>query len=245
MKRRHFLTGAAAAAVTFEPYAPSLRAPVAAPVAAPAAAGGLRLTPPARGKIPVAFVMGPGATMIDFAGPWEVFQDVMVPERSDSHDEQMPFQLFTVAERGDTLRVTGGMQVTPDYTIADAPPPRVIVIPAHRGSPALVEWIRRASDKADLTLSVCTGAFHLARTGLLKGRTATTHHQFLDQLAREFPDIQVQRGRRFVEHAGVATAGGLTSGIDLALRVVERYFGRSTAERTAAYLEYESRGWIV
>ena len=221
MKRRAFLAGAAATAA------------------------GRQLIPPARGPIPVAFVLGPHATMIDFAGPWEVFQDVMVPERGATHDEQMPFQLFTVAEQADTLRVTGGMRVTPDYTVANAPQPRVIVIPAHQGSPRLVDWILSASARADLTFSVCTGAFHLARTGLLRGKTATTHHQFLDRFAQEFPDVLVRRGRRFVEHDRVATAGGLTSGIDLALRVVERYFGRPTAQRTAAYMEYQSTGWIV
>ena len=223
MNRRAFLAGAAATAT--------------------ATVG--RLTPPAKGPISVAFVLGPHATMIDFAGPWEVFQDVMVPERGGTHEEQMPFQLFTVAEKAATLRVSGGMQVTPDYTVADAPQPRVIVIPAHQGSPRLVEWIRTASARADITFSVCTGAFHLARTGLLQGEAATTHHQFLDRFAQEFPDVQVRRGRRFVEHDRVATAGGLTSGIDLALRVVERYFGRQTAQRTAAYMEYQSTGWIV
>ncbi|HEY7433809.1 MAG TPA: DJ-1/PfpI family protein, partial [Methylomirabilota bacterium] len=129
--------------------------------------------------------------------------------------------------------------------IANAPAPKVIVIPAHRGSPAVVEWIRGAAAGADLTMSVCTGAFHLARTGLLKGRAATTHHQFLDRFAAEFPEVTVKRGLRFVEHEKVATAGGLSSGIDLALRVVERYFGRPVAERTATYMEYDSRGWIV
>jgi transcriptional regulator GlxA family with amidase domain len=221
MRRREFLAGAAATVAV------------------------RRLTPPARGPIPVAFVLGPGATMIDFAGPWEVFQDVMVPERGGTHEEQMPFRLFTVAEKPHTLRASGGMQVTPDYTVENAPAPRVIVIPAHQGSPRLIEWIRAASDRADMTFSVCTGAFHLARTGLLKDKAATTHHQFLDRFAREFPDVQVQRGRRFVEHDRVATAGGLTSGIDLALRVVERYFGREAARRTASYMEYESRGWVV
>jgi transcriptional regulator GlxA family with amidase domain len=235
MRRRHFLKSATAAAVVYD----------AAPPSAPTEVAKWRLTPPARGRIPVAFVMAPDATMIDFAGPWEVFQDVMVPDRGASHEEQMPFELFTVAEKPATLRVTGGMQVTPDYTIENAPQPRVIVIPAHRGSAKLVDWIRTASAAADITLSVCTGAFHLARTGLLKGKTATTHHLFLDRFAREFPDLQVARGLRFVEHERVATAGGLTSGIDLALRIVERYFGRDTAQRTASYMEYQSRGWIV
>ena len=234
MSRRTFLKGAAAAAFAFDPAPPS------APAADQRA-----LAPPLRGRIPVAFVLGPGATMIDFAGPWEVFQDVMVPHRGDTHAEQMPFQLFTVAEKPELLRVTGGMQVTPDFTIATAPPPRVIVIPAHRGSPQTVDWIRRASEKADITLSVCTGAFHLARAGLLKGKAATTHHQFLDAFAQEFPDVTVKRGVRFVEHERVATSAGLSAGIDLALRVVERYFGREVAQRTATYMEYESRGWLL
>jgi transcriptional regulator GlxA family with amidase domain len=121
----------------------------------------------------------------------------------------------------------------------------VIVIPAHQSSEKLIEWIGKASAGADLTMSVCAGAFSLARTGLLKGKTATTHHDFLDDFAKRFPDVQVKRGVRFVEHERVATAAGLSAGIDLALRVVERYFGRDAAQRTATYMEYESRGWIV
>jgi len=233
MRRRRFLTGTAAAGVS-------------ARLGLALGAGAVgRLTPPAQGKIPVAFVLGPHATMIDFAGPWEVFQDVMAEERGASHDDQMPFQLFTVAEKTETLRASGGMQVVPDYTVDNAPQPRVIVIPAHQGSPKLVAWVQKASVRADMTMSVCTGAFHLAKTGLLKGKTATTHHEFLDRFAKQFPDVQVKRGVRFVEHERVATAAGLSSGIDLALRVVERYFGREAAQRTATYMEYESRGWMV
>ena len=213
--------------------------------AAETTAGAGRLTPPAKGKIPVAFVLGAGATMIDFAGPWEVFQDVMVPERGESHEDQMPFSLFTVGERTAPLRVSGGMQVVPDHAAGDAPQPRVIVIPAHQPSDRLVEWIAKAGAGADLTLSVCAGAFALARSGLLKGKSATTHHDFLDEFAKRFPDVQVRRGVRFVEHPRVATAAGLSAGIDLALRVVERYFGRPAAQRTASYMEYESRGWLV
>ena len=60
-----------------------------------------------------------------------------------------------------------------------------------------------------------------------------------------FPDIDVKRGVRFVEGDHISTAGGLSSGIDLALRVVERYFGRDTAQATATYMEYQGKGWIV
>ena len=203
------------------------------------------ITPPAKGPIDVAFLISEGATMIDFTGPWEVFQDVMVPERGPSHEDQMPFRLFTVADGREPVRVTGGMRVVPDYSVADAPAPRVVVVPAMRSSPAVLDWLKRTSATADLILSVCTGAFVLARAGLLAGKRATTHHQFQDRLAEQFPDVKVERGLRFVEGGPkLATAGGLTSGIDLALRVVERYFGRPVAERTATYMEYQSRGWI-
>jgi transcriptional regulator GlxA family with amidase domain len=93
-------------------------------------------------------------------------------------------------------------------------------------------------------MSVCTGAFQLARAGLLEGKAATTHHDFYDAFARDFPAVHLKTGLRFVESAPhIATAGGLTSGIDLALRTVERYFGRETAQRTADYMEYSGTGW--
>lgn len=179
--------------------------------------------------------------MIDFAGPWEVFQDVFVPDRGD----EGAFELFTVSETTAPLRGSAGLRLVPDRAFADAPSPRVIVVPAQRGSAALHEWLRKASKTADVTMSVCTGAFQLAKAGLLKGLDATTHHDFTDRLASSFPDVRVQRGLRFVENPKISTAGGLTSGIDLALRVVERYFGRAVTERTAAYMEYQSRGWVV
>ena len=204
------------------------------------------LRAPATGPIDVAFLISDGATVIDFTGPWEVFQDVMVPERGRAHEDQMPFRLFTVADGKDPVRATGGMRIVPDYSVADAPPPRVVVVPAMRRSPAVIEWLRKTSTTADLIMSVCTGAFVLAHTGLLSGKRATTHHDFHDRLAEQFPDVKVERAARFVESApNLATAGGLTSGIDLALRVVERYFGRAVAQRTATYMEYQGRGWIT
>src|SRR6185369_1286319 len=67
-----------------------------------------KLTPPAKGKIPVAFALSEGATVIDFAGPWEVFQDVMIRERGSDHDDQMPFQLYTVSETTQPLTGSAG-----------------------------------------------------------------------------------------------------------------------------------------
>ena len=77
-------------------------------------------------------------------------------------------------------------------------------------------------------MSVCTGAFQLARAGLLAGKSATTHHDFTDALAKEFPDVEVPaRAALRREREDLRRPGGLTSGIDLALRVVERYYGRA------------------
>jgi len=168
---------------------------------------------PARGAIDVAFLVSEGATVIDFCGPWEVFQDVMLPERGSGMEDQMPFRLFVVADSTAPVRVTGGMQIVPDFSVATAPAPRVVVVPAMRPSPAVLEWLKKTSRTADIVMSVCTDAFTLGKAGLLGDGPATTHHEFLDRLAQEFPAAKVERGRRFVERERLATAGGLTSGI--------------------------------
>ena len=204
-----------------------------------------RLTPPAKGKIPVAFAISEGVTVIDFAGPWEVFQDVHVRERGNEMDDQMPFQLFTVSEKTEPLMGSGGLKLVPDYTFETAPQPKIVVVPAQRGSDALHAWLRKVTEATDVTMSVCTGAFQLGKAGLLSGKSATTHHDFLDRFAKTFPDVKVKRGLRFVEGDKISTAGGLSSGMDLALRVVDRYFGRDVAQATATYMEYQSKGWIV
>jgi transcriptional regulator GlxA family with amidase domain len=200
----------------------------------------ISLKPPTKGQIPVAFLISDGAVVIDFCGPWEVFQDVMIPG-----SEGMPFRLYAVAETKKPIHTSGGLQIVPDYTIQNAPPPKVIVIPAQSApNPAVLEWIKKSSKTADVTMSVCTGAFVLAKTGLLNGKSATTYHGAFGRFAMQFPDIQLKRGARFVENGNLATAGGLSSGIDLALRVVERYYGREVARKTAYDMEYQGEGWM-
>jgi transcriptional regulator GlxA family with amidase domain len=174
-----------------------------------------------------------------------VFQDVHVRDRGSSHDDQMPFQLFTVSDKTEPLVGSGGLKLVPDYTFESVPQPKVVVVPAQRGSQALHAWLRKMATSTDVIMSVCTGAFQLGKAGLLSGKSATTHHDFLDRFAETFPDVKVKRGLRFVEEEKISTAGGLSSGIDLALRVVDRYFGREVAQTTATYMEYQSKGWIV
>ena len=198
------------------------------------------LKPPAQGQIPVAFVISDGAVIIDFCGPWEVFRDVNIPGREDG-----PFRLYTVSDTTSPIHAGGGMQIIPDYSLANAPAPKVIVIPAQsKPSEGMLKWIRESTKNTDVTMSVCTGAFVLAKTGLLSGKTATTFHGAFVPFAMQFPDIQLKRGARFVENGNLATAGGLSSGIDLALRVVERYYGREIAKKTAYNMEYQGQGWM-
>jgi transcriptional regulator GlxA family with amidase domain len=136
--------------------------------------------------------------------------------------------------------------VIPGYTFEDAPPPSVVVVGAQGGrSKQMLDFIRRASTQSQVLMSVCTGAYKLAMAGVLDGKKAATHHDFLDDFQRRFPKVSLQRGLRYVQSDEVIfTAGGLTSGIDLALHVVELYFGREVASRTAAYMEYEGKGWL-
>ncbi|HLJ48915.1 MAG TPA: DJ-1/PfpI family protein [Bryobacteraceae bacterium] len=197
---------------------------------------------PEDGGIPVAFLVSPGAVVIDFGGPWEVFQDAVVTRLTQ---DKAAFRLYTVAKSLDPITASAGLKIVPNYSFENAPQPKVIVIPAQSGAKEeALEWLRKASTNADVTMSVCTGAFVLAQTGLLAGKSATTHHGSYGRFAMQFHDIQLKRGVRFVEEGKLASAGGLSSGIDLALRVVERYYGRDAALATADYMEYQGKGWL-
>src|SRR5215469_15747897 len=204
-----------------------------------------KLVPPATGKINVAFILTEGSVMIDFAGPWEAFQDVMVPARGPKMEDQHVFQLYTVSDNKNPIHASSGMQIIPDYTFEDAPQPMIVVIPAQMGdSPKMLEWIRKTSARGNVVMSVCNGAFNLAETGLLDGHPATSYHTSYQTFQHRFPKVQVERGRRWVQSTPtIFTAGGLSSGIDLALHIVELYYGRDIAQETARTMEYEGQGW--
>lgn len=230
MKRSELLYGAAAIGV-FSALPGEAGASAGASSAAP-------LKAPADG-VPVAFLLSDEAVMIDFAGPWEVFQDARVPSRKTS-----TFNLYTVAESTRPVTASSGLKILPNFSIADAPAPKVVVIPGQSDpTPAVKAWLRHVARETDVMMSVCTGAFVLAEAGLLNGRTATTHHGSFTTLAMGFPDVTVRRGARFVDEGPVATSAGLSAGIDLALHIVSRYYGSKTARQTAYYMEYASQGW--
>jgi putative intracellular protease/amidase/YHS domain-containing protein len=231
MKRVEIFRGAAALGL-FYASAPGLAA------ASPQQAGVSPLSPPADG-VPVAFLLSDGAVMIDFAGPWEVFQDTQVPGRT-----QAAFNVYTVAETTQPLTISAGARLIPNYDLAGAPKPKVVVVPAQSPPTAAVKsWLRRTAAQADVIMSVCTGALTLAAAGLLDGHKATTHHGSFSILAMDYPQVTVVRGARFVDEGAIATSAGLSAGIDLAMHVVARYYGTGVAAATAYYMEYLSQGW--
>jgi transcriptional regulator GlxA family with amidase domain len=233
MSRRTLLLGATCVATASATIRHSEALTTAGPLSAPA------------DKITVAFVLDEGATVIDFAGPWETFQDAAVGNHPG-------FELFTIASRK-TIQTTGnsrpqgmsGLSLTVDHIFPAAPQPQIIVIGAQSGrdDASKLDWIRRMAPSADVVMSVCTGAFVLANTGLIDGLHATTHHDFYDSFERSFPKVRLLRGRRFVDNGKFVSAGGLTSGIDASLHIISRYFGNCCANDTALYMEHSSDEW--
>lgn len=222
-------------------------ASTAVPAAAAAGSGSHKLEPPVGRPIAVGFLISHDATVIDFTGPWEVFNEITVPTSrlwrngKDYGDATWtPFKRFTIAEKPQPLRVAGGMQIVPDYTIANAPHTDIIVIGAQeQPTPAGLQWLRDRYAAGTFLMSICVGAFALAATGLLDGLLATTHHDAYARFAKKFPKVRLMRDVRYVEYPTIASAGGLSSGIDLALRVVERYYGEEERKFVAEYMEYQ------
>ncbi len=186
----------------------------------------------------VAILVFDDVEVLDFAGPFEVFA---VADELHRHDV---FHTFTVAEIPGTVRARNGLKLVPDFTLESAPPPAVLVLPGGAGTrallgrPALLEWIRNRAKRAEITLSVCTGALVLARAGLLDGLRVTTHHECLDLLRELAPAAVVDPSRRFHDNGRILTAAGISAGIDCSLHVVARLLGPDAAATTMRYMEY-------
>jgi transcriptional regulator GlxA family with amidase domain len=224
------------------------RRPAPQSLPSPTKIGALKPPTLGNGVINVAFIISEGTTVIDLAGPWEVFQDAMLSTKGqvwqgNEDDMIMPFNVYTVSD-SKTPVSANGLILTANYTFEDAPKPQVIVIPAQGGrTEAQKQWLLASAKTADVTMSVCTGASMLAAYGLLDHKQATTHHSYIQQMQKKYPAVEFVSGTRFVENQRVSTAGGLSSGIDLALHVVERYYGREIAQSTADFMEYKGQLW--
>lgn len=187
--------------------------------------------------VTVAVLLDEGATIIDFAGPWDAFKAAT--------NENLEFRIFAVAPTKQPLQTMGGLTLLPDYTFADAPQANIVVIPAQGGGrdPSKLAWIRSISRSADHVMSVCTGSFILARTGLLDDQVATTHHGAYDLFEQTFPKVRLQREVPFVVSGKLSSAGAGITGVDLALHIVSRYQGTAVTEEVAKFLGHNGNLW--
>lgn len=212
----------------------------------PTPSGSTTTAPVTSGMIKVAVVVSSGANLMDIAGPWEVFQDTSL--KGENGMDVAPYMLYTVAPAKAPLHAAGsnhpGLNITPDYDFAHAPTPDVVVVGAQSGGPGLSAWLQKMHAQRKLIMSVCTGAFKLGEAGLLDGKPATTHHWFFGNFQRDFPKVHLKEQVRYVQADPITfTAGGLTSGVDLALHMVAMRFGQHVAQQTADYMEYMGTGW--
>jgi transcriptional regulator GlxA family with amidase domain len=182
--------------------------------------------------------------VLDFCGPFEVFSSATRPGEEE-RDERRLYRALIIAEQLREIHCRGGLLVHPHYAIDAHPLLDLIVVPGGFGTrrqidnPRLLDWIVRQNERTELTTSVCTGAFLLAKIGLLDGKRATTHWASIDWLRDHFPSVTVVNDERVVDAGRVITSAGVSAGIDMALHVVERQHGLDIALETARGMEYE------
>ena len=177
----------------------------------------------------VAILIFEGVQIIDYTGPYEVFG-------------QAGYEVFPVAEKPELLTTTMGMQVKPSYSFANAPLADLVVLPGgsvQDENPAILDWVKKNATLAKHVLSVCNGAFYLARSGLLDGLRATTYYGLIDALQKIAPNTEVVNDARFVDNGKLVTTAGLSSGIDGALHMVSKISGFGKAQAVALNMEYD------
>jgi len=191
----------------------------------------------------VGIVLFENVEVLDFCGPFEVFS---VTRRNEEkrREETSPFEVLLVAEHPDPVIATGNMKVIPHETFKNCPRLDILVVPGgwgtrkERDNPVMLDWLRTRAAEVETLTSVCTGSMLLGFAGLLNGLHATTHWRSLDWMRDSFPAVIVEAGQHVVEDGRVLTSAGISAGIDMALRVVARYFGVDIARAAARHMEY-------
>ena len=191
----------------------------------------------------IAIVAYPGVEAIDLIGPMEVFNFANLGLQSEGLTSKPVYQIEVLAKDDNPITTLSGLQIIPTtsyrkvvdnlYTliVPGGADPEVAVKDAE-----LVEWIYNHSKKVRRLASVCTGAFMVAKSGLLDGRRVTTHWDFSSKFRVQYPSVQLDPDRIFVRDGPIWSSGGITSGIDLALAMVEEDWGHSLALFIARYL---------
>jgi transcriptional regulator GlxA family with amidase domain len=183
----------------------------------------------------IAFVLYPGITALDLVGPLQVLAGLAQASPG--------FEVAVVAERLGPMPTDTPLAVAADRTFEEAPHPFALVVPGGdapalraMGDPRLLDYLRRASEGAEIVASVCTGSLLLAAAGLLEGRRATTHWTYRHLLG-VFGAIPVSA--RWIEDGPVITAAGVSAGIDMAFHLAARLAGAPTARLLQYALEYD------
>jgi len=191
----------------------------------------------------VGIVLFENIEVLDFCGPFEVFSVTRLNEER-RREEPSPFEVLLVAEKNDPVVTTGGMKIIPDHTFESCPKLDILVVPGGWGTrkelknPAMLNWLRIRASEVETLTSVCTGSMLLGFAGLLDGCRATTHWRSLDWMRESFPAVTVEYDKHVVEDGRILTSAGISAGIDMALKVVARYYGEAIARATARYMEY-------
>jgi len=186
----------------------------------------------------VAILIFNDVEILDFTGPYEVFSV------ADELHEHLLFNVYTVAERNDTVQAKNRLSINPSYNIEECPKPDILVIPGGDGTRALLEnrviltWIRQTERAAEMILSVCTGSLLLAKAGILDGLKATTHHTAIELLSKLAPQTEILSNIPYVDNGSVVTSAGVSTGIDMCLFVVGKIVSNEVSRLTAHNMEY-------
>lgn len=178
--------------------------------------------------------------VLDFAGPFEVFSIC------STDDQKKLFNVFTVSEQPEII-ARNGLQLKSHYTFETTPHIDLLVIPGGLGAETvemynlnLRQWLLQQHTHAQLTFSICTGAFILAEAGLLDGLKATTHWMDIARLKQDYPQIDVLTNVKYVDEGKIISAAGISSGINASLYIVAKLHGADIAKQTAKRMEYDA-----
>jgi len=180
--------------------------------------------------------------LLDFAGPYEVL--TCAARVAGKLDLPVPFRVVSIGRTRAPTRARAGLALQPDASFEDDTGIDVLIVPGgvvaeEIKKPEVIAWIAATAARAQLTASVCTGAFLLARAGLLDGLAATTHWEDVAELRAMAPLVRVEENRRWIDEGNIVTSAGISAGIDMALHLVERLAGRELALATARQMEYD------
>ena len=197
-----------------------------------------------QGPLTVGILIFDQVEVLDVAGPFEVLS---VTRLNDEHrwEESSPFRVLLISETMDQVLAYGGLRLTPDITTDNCPELDLLIVPGGWGTRTeirnnnLLKWIAARAAKTRVTASVCTGSSLLGKAGLLDAHEATTHWRAFDFLRESAPKAQIREDVRFTLVEPIFTSAGVSAGIDLALRIVNHFFGIEIARATARQMEYQ------